>query len=72
MASLPSISPEWMPFWIRTIGLPVRARRSGVNARPRDTIMSGQVASLPLSPYIVSLIHGDAGASRRQWRMVSS
>ena len=47
-ASLPSISPEWMPFWISTIGLPVARAASGVNAPLADTITSGRSRPCPL------------------------
>ena len=50
VASLPSISPEWMPFWISTIGLPVARASSGVNARSFDSTTSGSARPWPLVP----------------------
>ncbi len=50
LASLPSISPEWMPFWIRMTGLPVARAASGVKARSLETMSSGRSRPWPLTP----------------------
>ena len=45
VASLPAISPAWIPFWIRTIGLPVLAAASGVKALSLEAIEHHDLAA---------------------------
>jgi hypothetical protein len=40
-ASLQSITPAWIPFWISTTGFPVSRAASGVKASSLEAISSG-------------------------------
>ncbi len=49
-ASLPSISPAWMPFWISTIGLSTLRALRPVKAFSRETTTNGSARPSPEEP----------------------
>ncbi len=73
MASLPSISPAWMPLWMRITGLPSRRAASGVKAPSAERTTSGSGRPAAEAPKVVSRIRaGIAFSSRRRKSSVSS
>ena len=65
-ASLPSISPEWMPFWIKTMGFPSALAASAVNTRSLETITSGRSRPCPVRPKLSTLTQREPASSCRQ------
>ena len=71
-ASLPSISPAWIPDWASSVGLPPARIASGVKARSAEAITIQRSCPAPLFPRETSFSSGAACASRRSQATVSS
>ena len=65
--SLPSISPAWMPLWIRITTLLVRAAASGVKAWSLDTTSAIMVRPSGVVPILSTLTWFDAFS--RRWEI---
>ncbi len=71
-ASFPSISPEWIPATMRTIGLSSACAAAGAKARSFETTTYGIGRPSPDVPKNPSRSAGDFASSRRRKAIVSS